>query len=68
MSKTNKSFDAVAMMRSARDTLSTEIEGMTLDEELQWLASRELGDPCLINLRNRAAQHTDDRHDVGRRT
>ena len=35
MSETAKKFDAVAMMRSARDKLSAEIEGMTLAEELQ---------------------------------
>jgi hypothetical protein len=56
MSKTEKKFDAVAMMRSARDKLSAEIEGMTLAEELQWLASREVDDPFLRRLRERAAQ------------
>jgi hypothetical protein len=39
MSKTEKKFDAVAMMRSARDRISAEIEGMTLEEELKWLDS-----------------------------
>ena len=57
MSKTEKKFDAVAMMRSARDKISAEIEGMTLDEELRWLASQELHDPFLKCLRDRAAQH-----------
>ena len=56
MSKTEKTFDAVAMMRSARDTISREIEGMTLDEELEWLASQEVDDPFLRRLRERAAQ------------
>jgi len=55
MSKTEKKFDAVAMMRSARDKISAEIEGMTLDEELRWLASQELHDPFLERLRDRAA-------------
>ena len=36
MNKTEKKFDAVAMMRSARDKISTEIEGMALAEELRW--------------------------------
>jgi hypothetical protein len=34
----------------------TEIEGMTLDEELRWLASQEIDDPFLKRLRDRAAQ------------
>lgn len=56
MSRTEKSFDAVAMMRSARARISAEIEGMTLEEELEWLASQELEDPFLERLRDRAAQ------------
>ena len=56
MNRTEKEFDAVAMMRSARDRISMEIKGMTLEEELRWLASRELKDPFLRRLRERAAQ------------
>ena len=56
MSKTEKSFDAVAMMRSARDRISAEIEGMTLEEELRWLASQDLQDPFLKHLRDCAQQ------------
>ena len=56
MSKTEKKFDAVAGMRSARDRISAEIEGMTLEEELQWLASQQIDDPYLKHLRDRAAQ------------
>lgn len=59
MSRTEKSFDSVAMMRSIRDKISAEIEGMTLKEELKWLASRELQDPFLKRLRDRAAQQAD---------
>jgi len=59
MSKTDKKFDAVAMMRSARDKISAEIEGMTLDEELKWLASQEVKDPFLARIRERAAQQAD---------
>ena len=51
MNRTEKKFDAVAMMRSARDKISVAIEGMTLEEELQWLASQELHDPFLEHLR-----------------
>ena len=59
MSRTEKKFDAVAMMRSIRDKVSAEIEGMTLEEELAWLASQELKDPFLKRLRDRAAQQAD---------
>ncbi len=53
MSKTEKKFDAVALMRAARDRISAEIEGMTLEEELKWLASQEINDPYLKQLRDR---------------
>ena len=68
MSKTEKKFDAVAMMRSARDKISAEIEGMTLEEELKWLASQEVHDPFLARLRDRAAHQADaaDRPSTGR--
>ena len=68
MSKITKKFDAVAMMRSARDKISAEIEGMTLEEELKWLASQEIQDPLLKRLRDRAAQQADPagRPSVGR--
>jgi hypothetical protein len=56
MSKTKKNFDAVAMMRSARDKISAEIEGMTLEEELKWFAAQEVRDPFLKRLLDRAAQ------------
>ena len=56
MSSSEKRFDAVAMMRSIRDRLSAEIEGMTLEEELEWLASQELEDPLLKRLRDRATR------------
>jgi hypothetical protein len=59
MSRTEKKFDAVAMMRSIRDRVSAEIKGMTLEEELEWLASQELEDPFLRRLRGRAVQPTD---------
>ncbi|MFQ5744825.1 MAG: hypothetical protein ACE5HV_14735 [Acidobacteriota bacterium] len=68
MSKTEKKFDAVAMMRSARAKISAEIQGMTLEEELKWLASQEIDDPFLKRLRDRAAQRADaaDRPVAGR--
>lgn len=58
MTGTEKEFDAVRMMRSIRDRLSAETEGMTLEEELAWLASQEIDDPVLRRLRERAAQRT----------
>ena len=67
MSRTEKRFDAVAMMRSVRDRISAEIEGMTLEEELAWLASQDLQDPFLERLRKRAAQQTDAADDASRR-
>ena len=59
MSRTEKKFDAVAMMRLARDRVSAEIEGMTLEEELAWLASRDLEDPFLKRLRDMATPQAD---------
>ena len=58
MSETRKKFDAVAMMRDARDKISAEIEGMTLEQELKWLASQDIQDPLLRRLRDRAAQQS----------
>jgi hypothetical protein len=68
MSKSEKTFDAVAMMRSARDRISAEIEGMTLEEELKWLASQQIDDPYLEDLRDPAAQQAEakDRPPGGR--
>lgn len=68
MGKTEKQFDAVALMRTARDRISAEIEGMTLEEELRWLASQELSDPFLRRLRERAAQQADPAAGAGRRS
>ncbi len=52
MNKVQKSFDANAVMRSIRDKVSTEIEGLTLEQEVAWLASQELTDPYLKRLRD----------------
>ena len=59
MSRTEKKFDAVVMMRSIRDRISAHIDGMTLEEELEWLAAQDLKDPFLARLRERAAQQID---------
>ena len=59
MSSINKTFDAVDTMRRIRDEISLKIEGMTLEEELAWLASQDLKDPFLERLRRKAAQQDD---------
>jgi hypothetical protein len=60
VTKTKKGFDAVAMMRSIRDKLSTDIEGMTLEQELAWLSSLIVSDPFLKRLRDSAGQPATD--------
>ncbi len=67
MNKTEKEFDAVAMMRSVRDRISAEIEDMILEEELEWLASQKIDDPFLRRLRDRAAQQPVARDGTSRR-
>jgi hypothetical protein len=59
MSSINKTFDAVSAMRRVRDEISSKIEGMTLEEELKWLASQDLKDPLLEHLRKKSAQQDD---------
>lgn len=56
MNKTKKEYDAVEMMRAAREKLSAKIEGMTLEEELNWLASQKAEDLFLQRLQRRIAQ------------
>lgn len=67
MNNPEKPFDAVAMMRSIRDQVSEQIKGMTLEEELEWLASRDLRDPFLRSLRDKAAQQADTAAAAARR-
>ena len=59
MSSINKTFDAASAMRRVRDEISSKIEGMTLEEELEWLASQDLQDPILERLRKKAPQQDD---------
>lgn len=56
MTRTKKGFDAVGMMRAIRDEVSANIEGMTLEQELAWLAAQEFSDPFLRRLRDGAVQ------------
>ena len=67
MSSTKKTFDAVEMMRTIRDGFSAEIEGMTLEEEREWLASRDVKDPFLRRLLEKAAQRGDVASGASRR-
>lgn len=54
MSSLKKSFDAVEMMRTIRDKLSEQIAGMSLEEELEWLATQKLENPFLKRLQQKA--------------
>jgi len=56
MSKGEKEFDSIAMMRSMRDRISEQLEGMTREERLNWLASQEPRDPLLKRLLHRPAR------------
>ena len=69
MGKKKKKFDSVEMMRSLRANLSVQIEGMTREEERDWLASQELKDPFLERLRRKAAQQDriNETHAISRR-
>jgi FtsZ-interacting cell division protein ZipA len=58
MSKAKKQFDAVEMMRSIRDQISAQIQGMTLQEEREWLESQDLKDPFLRRIRDKASQQS----------
>ena len=58
MTNKKKKFDSIEMMRSIRAKLSVQTEGMTREEELNWLASQELKDPFLERLRRKAANKT----------
>jgi hypothetical protein len=68
MNERQKPFDAVDMMRTIRDRLSADIAGMTLEEELAWLAATDLKDPFLLRLRARTAQRADAADDAIRRS
>jgi hypothetical protein len=56
MNRSKKAFDSVELMRSARDRISGEIEGMALEEELAWIAAQAMDDPFLKRLRDKAVQ------------
>ena len=58
-----KDFDCVASMRRIRDTISSEIAGMSGEELARWFNSREYSDPIVRRLAGRVkapASHNDD--------
>ena len=48
-----KEFDCVKTTREIRDRLSVELAGMSLEDRIQWLNSRDFSDPLLRRLVNR---------------
>jgi hypothetical protein len=50
-----KKFDAVELMRSIRDQLVRETEGLSIADELRWWRTAELRDPKLAGLEAKAA-------------
>jgi hypothetical protein len=55
MSRSKKSFDAVELMRSIRGQLTEETKGMSVGEQIAWLHKREISDPFLKRLADKAS-------------
>lgn len=55
-SPTTKAFDAVKMMRDARDVISTRIAAMSVHEQNEWLRADPPTDPTLLRLFRLASQ------------
>ena len=55
-SSTAKAFDAVKMMRDARDVISARITSMSVDQQNEWLRATPPTDPTLLRLFRLAAQ------------
>ena len=49
-SSTTKAFDAVKMMRDARDVISARIASMSVQEQNAWLRASPPTDPTLLRL------------------
>jgi hypothetical protein len=49
-------FNAVELMRSIRDQLVRETEGLSIADELRWWQTAELRDPKLARLAAKATQ------------
>jgi hypothetical protein len=52
-----KEFDCVKSTREIRDRLSVELAGMSPEDRVQWLNSRDYSDPLLRHLVNRLRPH-----------
>ena len=48
-----RDFDSVTTTREIRDRLSIELAGMSAEDRVQWLNSRDFSDPLLRRLGNR---------------
>lgn len=55
-SSTTKTFDAVKLMRDARDVISARIASMSVQEQNEWLRANPPADPTLLRLFRLAAQ------------
>ena len=53
---TTKVFDAVKMMRDAREVISATITSMSVHEQNEWLQANPPTDPTLLRLFKLAAQ------------
>ena len=67
MSSSMSQFDSVASVRKIRDRISAQIAGMTLAEQLEWMAAQPIDDPFLRRLRERTAQQGDAAGDASNR-
>ena len=63
-----KKFDAVKTMRRIRDKMSKEIEGMSFEEQQNWLYKNKLKDPFLEQLMQKAAQQRNATDGVAHRS
>ena len=63
-----KTFDAVQVIRSIRNDVSSQIARMSVDEENRWLRSTEFSDPRLQRLMDLAAQQAAAADRVPRRS
>ena len=54
-----RGFDCVRSTREIRDRLSVELAGMSPEDRVRWLNSREFSDPLLRRLVNRLRPEED---------
>ncbi|OGL44046.1 MAG: hypothetical protein A2161_16095 [Candidatus Schekmanbacteria bacterium RBG_13_48_7] len=63
-----KKFDSVKTMRRIRDKMSKEIEGMSFEDQCNWLYKNKLKDPYLEQLMRKAAQQRNATDGVSHRS